>query len=186
MIKKEIRPPKTFLLKTCTKCGNDFGAESFTRTKSVFYPDGYLPICNDCLADILREGDYNWDLVDSVAPICIGKQLINEDDEYIYNVLRHYTKSEDVWTKRIGIVSLLYIAKENRKDVVFRVLDDVFYEEYHLFQKATGWVLRELYKVNPNDTLMYLVDKNNNKKIPNILKSYATEKMSSKEKSMLK
>lgn len=128
----------------------------------------------------------NWDLVDSVAPICIGKQLINEDDEYIYNVLRDYTKSEDVWTKRIGIVSLLYIAKENRKDVVFRVLDDVFYEEYHLFQKATGWVLRELYKVNPNDTLMYLVDKNNNKKIPNILKSYATEKMSSKEKSMLK
>ena len=67
MIKKDIRPPKTFLLKTCTKCSNDFGAESFTRTKSVFYPDGYLPICNDCLADILREGDYNWDLVDKIC-----------------------------------------------------------------------------------------------------------------------
>ena len=67
MIKKDIRPPKTFLLKTCTKCGNDFGVESFTRTKSVFYPDGYLPICNDCLADILREGDYNWDLVDKIC-----------------------------------------------------------------------------------------------------------------------
>lgn len=128
----------------------------------------------------------NWDLVDSVAPICIGKQILSETDDEIYNLLRKYTKSQNVWVKRIGIVSLLYIAKENRKEVVFRVLDDVFYEEYHLYQKATGWVLRELYKVNPNDTLMYLIEKNKNKKIPNILKSYATEKMSNDEKNKLK
>lgn len=128
----------------------------------------------------------NWDLVDSLAPVCIGKQLLKEDDKYIYNVLREYTKSINVWKKRIGIVSLLYIAKENRKNVVFKVLDDVFYEEYHLIQKANGWVLRELYKVNPKDTLMYLVNKNKSKKIPSILKSYATEKMSSKEKEMFK
>lgn len=128
----------------------------------------------------------NWDLVDSLAPICIGKQLIIEDDECIYNTLRDYTKSEIVWIKRIGIVSLLYIAKENRKEVVFKVLDDVFYDEYHLYQKASGWVLRELYKVNPNDTLKYLINKNKMKKIPNILKSYATEKMSIDEKNKLK
>ena len=57
----------------------------------------------------------NWDLVDACVPICIGKQIKNESDEYIYSVLREYTKSENIWTKRIGIVSLLYIAKENRK-----------------------------------------------------------------------
>ena len=128
----------------------------------------------------------NWDLVDALAPICIGKQLLEKTDSEIYLVLRKYTKSDKVWTKRIGIVSLLYIAKAGRKEVVFRVLNDVFYEEYHLYQKATGWVLRELYKVNPKDTLLYLVEKNNSRKIPTILKSYATEKMSSKEKNMLK
>lgn len=128
----------------------------------------------------------NWDLVDSLAPICIGKQLITESDEKIYNTLREYTKSQDVWTKRIGIVSLLYIAKENRKEVVFKTIDDVFYEEYHLYQKATGWVLRELYKVNPKDTLNYLIEKDKYQKIPRILKSYATEKMSIEEKSRLK
>lgn len=128
----------------------------------------------------------NWDLVDALAPICIGKQLLEKTDSEIYLVLREYTKSDKVWTKRIGIVSLLYIAKAGRKEVVFRVLNDVFYEEYHLYQKATGWVLRELYKVNPKDTLLYLVEKNNSRKIPTILKSYATEKMSSKEKNMLK
>ena len=67
MIKKDIRPPKTFLLKTCSKCGGDYGAESFAKTKSIFYPDGYLPICNDCLEDILAEGEYNWDLVDKIC-----------------------------------------------------------------------------------------------------------------------
>lgn len=128
----------------------------------------------------------NWDLVDSVAPICIGKQLILNDDEYIYNVLRKYTISDNVWQKRMGIVSLLYLAKLNRKECIFKVLDDVFFEEYHLYQKATGWVLRELYKVNPKDTLMYLVTKSKMGKIPSILKSYATEKMSIKEKSLLK
>ena len=128
----------------------------------------------------------NWDLVDSCAPICIGKQLLNKSDNEIYSVLSKYTKSSKIWTKRIGIVSMLYIAKANRKEAVFKVLDDVFFEEFHLYQKATGWVLRELYKVNPKDTLEYLIEKKKIKKIPNILKSYATERMSIKERNKLK
>ena len=70
--------------------------------------------------------------------------------------------------------------------MVFKAIDDFFYEDFHLFQKASGWVLRELYKVNPKDTLEYLVNKNKYKKIPSILKSYATEKMSIQEKNKLK
>ncbi len=128
----------------------------------------------------------NWDLVDSLAPICIGKQILSKTDNEVYTLLRKYTKSSRVWTKRIGIVSLLSLARDNRKEVIFKVLDDVFYEEYHLYQKASGWVLRELYKVNPKDTLEYLIKKNNKKKIPSILKSYAIEKMSKEEKDSLK
>lgn len=128
----------------------------------------------------------NWDLVDSLAPICISKQILDKTDKEIYNILRKYTKSSNIWTKRIGIVSLLYIAKENRKKVVFDVIDDVFYEQFHLYQKASGWVLRELYKVNPEDTLQYLIQKNKERKIPNILKSYATEKMTKEEKERIK
>lgn len=67
MIKKEIRPSKIFLIKTCSVCGGDFGVESFTKTKSLFYPDGYFPVCNDCLEKILADGDYNWDLVDKIC-----------------------------------------------------------------------------------------------------------------------
>ena len=128
----------------------------------------------------------SWDLVDACAPTCIGKQLINESDDKIYNILRIYTKSDNIFIKRVGIVSLLYLAKENRYKAIFKVIDDVFYDEYHLIQKANGWVLRELYKVNSKEVLKYLVNKNKIKKIPSILKSYAIEKMSIDEKQMLK
>lgn len=128
----------------------------------------------------------SWDLVDACAPICIGKQLINESEDKIYNILRIYTKSDNIFIKRVGIVSLLYLAKENRYKAIFKVIDDVFYDEYHLIQKANGWVLRELYKVNSKEVLKYLVNKNNIKKIPSILKSYAIEKMNIDEKQMLK
>ena len=128
----------------------------------------------------------SWDLVDACAPICIGKQFIEESDDKIYNALRNYTKSDNIFTKRIGIVSLLYLAKKNRYKVIFKVIDDVFYDDYHLIQKANGWVLRELYKVNSKMVLDYLVNKNKLKKIPSILKSYAIEKMSIEEKQMLK
>lgn len=128
----------------------------------------------------------SWDLVDACAPICIGKQLIVESDNKIYNILRIYTKSDNIFIKRVGIVSLLYLAKENRYKAIFKVIDDVFYDEYHLIQKANGWVLRELYKVNSKEVLKYLVNKNKIKKIPSILKSYAIEKMSIDEKQMLK
>lgn len=128
----------------------------------------------------------SWDLVDACAPTCIGKQLISESDDKIYNILCIYTKSDNIFIKRVGIVSLLYLAKENRYKAIFKVIDDVFYDEYHLIQKANGWVLRELYKVNSKEVLKYLVNKNKIKKIPSILKSYAIEKMSIDEKQMLK
>ena len=58
MIKTTIKPPKNFLIKNCEKCGGAYGAESFAKTKSFFYPDGHLPICNDCLRGLLEEYEF--------------------------------------------------------------------------------------------------------------------------------
>ena len=73
-------------------------------------------------------------------------------------------------------------AKEARKEVVFKVIDDNFFDTFHLTQKANGWMLRELYKTCPKETLEYLKQKNKKQKLPGILKSYATEKMTKLEK----
>ena len=67
MIKTNIKPPRNFLVKECSKCGGTFGAENFTKTKSVFYADGYLPLCNNCLKNILEEHDFEWDIIDKVC-----------------------------------------------------------------------------------------------------------------------
>lgn len=63
----KIDKKKPFVLKKCSVCGQSYGVEAFAPTKSVFYPDGYLPICNDCLGGWLEERDYSWDAIDKIC-----------------------------------------------------------------------------------------------------------------------
>lgn len=61
------RPKKAFLLKECTICKTSYGPDNFSKTKSIFYPDGYLPICNSCLKEYLIEKEFNWQAVDRLC-----------------------------------------------------------------------------------------------------------------------
>ena len=58
-----------FVLKKCTRCGGSFGPENFSYSKSFFFPDGVLPICNSCLKDFLTSQSYSWDAVDKVCQL---------------------------------------------------------------------------------------------------------------------
>lgn len=60
-------PKKTSLNKVCAKCGETLFEGDFSKTHSIFYPDGLLPICNDCIERYLREADYSWDAIDKVC-----------------------------------------------------------------------------------------------------------------------
>lgn len=60
-------PVKKSLSKTCAKCGGTFLTDDFTQTHSIFYPDGYLPICNGCINDYLKEKEYDWDAIDHLC-----------------------------------------------------------------------------------------------------------------------
>lgn len=63
----KIERKRSFLLKKCSLCGQSFGPENFAPTKSVFYPDGALPICNDCLEGYLEDTGYSWDAIDKIC-----------------------------------------------------------------------------------------------------------------------
>lgn len=63
----KIDKKRSFLLKKCSICGQSFGPESFAPTKSIFYPDGALPICNDCLESYLEDTGCSWDAVDKIC-----------------------------------------------------------------------------------------------------------------------
>ena len=63
----KIKQATPFIVKTCSICGGTFGPEGFIKTKSLFYPDGYLPMCADCIKQFLIEHNFDWDLVDKLC-----------------------------------------------------------------------------------------------------------------------
>jgi hypothetical protein len=44
-----------------------FGEEGYAPTKSLFFPDGTIPMCNDCVDTDLRNHDWDWDYIDKLC-----------------------------------------------------------------------------------------------------------------------
>ena len=63
-IPKNLNALKT---KKCPGCGAVLSFSDFAETRSIFYPDGTLPVCNSCINDYLRAADWNWDRIDQVC-----------------------------------------------------------------------------------------------------------------------
>lgn len=129
----------------------------------------------------------NWDLTDVSGPNILAYNLfILNQKSRKKKIFKDYLDNNNFWIKRIGIVSMLAFVRENDLNFPLEVCDYVLYDEFHLFQKATGWVLRELYKREPKVIVKYLADKNKDKKLPSILLSYACEKMTIEEKTNIR
>ncbi len=128
----------------------------------------------------------NWDLTDVAGPNIFAYILYMSNEKQKKKKLYKYLNSNNFWTKRIAIVSMLNFVKNDYLELPLEVCDYVLYDNFHLFQKATGWVLRELYKKEPKVIVEYLHDKNKIKKLPSILLSYACEKMTIMEKEKIR
>lgn len=63
----KIKREQPFAQKQCTVCGRFHSPDGFARTKSIFFPDGTLPICNDCLDEYLVQHENAWDVVDKIC-----------------------------------------------------------------------------------------------------------------------
>lgn len=129
----------------------------------------------------------NWDLTDESAPNILGNYLMLFNDKQKLKIIEEYLLSNDIWIKRIGIVSMLkLVMKYSLVDVPLKVCDRTLYYTDDLLQKATGWVLREIYKKDDDLIYNYLCKKNLIKKIPNITLSYAMEKMTDNQKKCIR
>lgn len=62
-----IQRKKRFMLKDCSKCGGSFGPEGFAPTRSIFYPDGVIPVCNDCIDKMIDEHGADWQFIDKIC-----------------------------------------------------------------------------------------------------------------------
>ena len=66
-LQPNIQRKNKFTLKKCSKCGQMFGPESFAPTKSVFYPDGVIPLCNDCVNTLIDTNEAKWNIVNKIC-----------------------------------------------------------------------------------------------------------------------
>lgn len=66
-LQPQIARKRNFAIKQCQKCGGSFTPDAFAPTKSIFYHDGSLPICNSCIADWLELHEFDWTFIDKLC-----------------------------------------------------------------------------------------------------------------------
>ena len=112
----------------------------------------------------------NWNLVDVTCPHVTGKHLIDKDRTILYK----WAKSEDLWAKRIAMVSTFSFIRKNDLEDTFKIAEILLHDEHDLIHKAVGWMLREAgkrdlkreetflkkyYKTMPRTMLRYAIEK---------------------------
>jgi len=123
----------------------------------------------------------NWDLVDVTCPHVIGKHLIDKDRSVLYK----WAKSDDLWTKRIAIVSTFSFIRQNDLEDTFKIAEILLQDKHDLIHKAVGWMLREAGKRDLEKEEIFL--KKYYRDMPRTMLRYAIEKFpESKRQAYLK
>jgi len=118
----------------------------------------------------------SWDLVDLSAPNIIGDYLIDQDRSILYD----FAKSENLWEKRIAIISTFTFIKNNDFKDTFKISEILLNDKHDLIHKAVGWMLREIGKRDIGEEKIFL--KKYYKKMPRTMLRYAIEKFPEQER----
>jgi 3-methyladenine DNA glycosylase AlkD len=122
----------------------------------------------------------NWDLVDTSAPHIVGDYLYNNPEKS--NILSEFSHSENLWVRRISIVSTFAFIKNNEFNKTLEIAKLLLHDDHDLIHKAVGWMLREIYKRDEGLIKRFL--RQNYAQIPRTTLRYAIERMD-KEESLL-
>lgn len=101
-LQPNIERNKRFRLRQCLKCGQSFGEEGYAPTKSPFFPDGAITICNDCIDRDLAAHNWDWDYIDKMCQMADIPFVPKEwerlremnDQEVFYRYARIFLASE--------------------------------------------------------------------------------------------
>jgi 3-methyladenine DNA glycosylase AlkD len=118
----------------------------------------------------------NWDLVDLSAPNIVGNFLKDKDKSILFKL----AESNNLWERRIAILSTFYFIKNNRFDESFAIAQFLLNDKHDLIHKAVGWMLREIGKRDVNILKQFLAK--HHKVMPRTMLRYAIEKLPEKER----
>lgn len=112
----------------------------------------------------------NWDLVDLSAPNIVGKWLLNKPRDLLYKL----ATSDDLWEKRISIISTLTFIRNNEFEDTIKISEILLKDKHDLIHKAVGWMLREVGKKEQDVLENFL--KKHYKKMPRTMLRYSIER----------
>ena len=120
----------------------------------------------------------NWDLVDTSAPHIVGDYLYNNPEKS--KILLEFSHSENLWVRRISIVSTFAFIKNNEFNKTLEIAKLLLNDDHDLIHKAVGWMLREIYKRDEHLIKRFL--RKNYALIPRTTLRCAIERMDKEER----
>jgi 3-methyladenine DNA glycosylase AlkD len=94
----------------------------------------------------------NWDLVDLSSYKIIGGYLIDKPKTVLYKL----AESKNLWERRISIISTYCFIKNKEFDDTFSIAEILIKDDTDLIQKAVGWMLREVGKIDLEAEVKFL------------------------------
>jgi 3-methyladenine DNA glycosylase AlkD len=127
---------------------------------------------------MLRAGHVNnWDLVDVSAPI-IGDFLINQSDHI--ELLEKLARSKNLWQRRTAMVFTFAFLRKGITGPTVIIAESLLEDDHDLIHKATGWMLREMGKVDPRLLRSFLSE--NAPEMPRTALRYSIERLPESER----
>lgn len=139
------------------------------------YEKAVLPKKETIFNFYLKNKQYvnNWDLVDVTTPKIVGDYLLNDKNQQ--SQVWPLIKSENIWDRRIAILSTFPFIKNKQFLPIIDLATKVLEDQHDLIHKASGWMLREMGKIDQQQLISFL-DKNS-KKMPRTMLRYSIEKL---------
>ncbi|MCX6116098.1 MAG: DNA alkylation repair protein [Proteobacteria bacterium] len=122
----------------------------------------------------------NWDLVDSCASQLFGKYTFDHGKT---KILTDLLRSESQWHRRIAIVATFYWIRQNNLNLTFKFSKILLKDPEDLMHKATGWMLREAGKRDPDRLRKFIAEMG--ARMPRTMLRYAIEKFSKAERKLI-
>lgn len=140
----------------------------------------------------------NWDLVDVIVPKIVGEFLLHfhpspsktrelplkrgagEERKPEREILYRFAQSDDLWERRIAVVSTFAFIRECDFDDTLAIAERFLDDPHDLIHKATGWMLREVGKRDLAALRKFL--DTHAARMPRTMLRYSIEKLSEGER----
>jgi 3-methyladenine DNA glycosylase AlkD len=112
----------------------------------------------------------NWDLVDTSAGYIVGEYLHERPRDVLFTL----AKNENVWQRRVAIVSTFNFIMKGDPSTTILIAEELLHDKHDLIQKAVGWMLREVGKRVDRKVLLDFLD-NHAHEMPRTMLRYSLE-----------